>query len=77
MELDLKDHSVKHFVENKWIDLREVWYDTPEGRVSGPYYTYSRKNYCVIVATDETVAEQVAEAIEGTVEAAAKEEAKE
>ena len=54
MELDLKEHSVKHFVENKWIDLREVWYDTPEGRVSGPYYTYSRKNYCVIVATDET-----------------------
>ena len=53
MELDLKEHSVKHFVENKWIDLREVWYDTPEGRVSGPYYTYSRKNYCVIVATDE------------------------
>ena len=54
MELDLKEHSVKHFAENKWIDLREVWYDTPEGRVSGPYYTYSRKNYCVIVATDET-----------------------
>ena len=53
MKLDLKEHSVKHFVENKWIDLREVWYDTPEGRVSGPYYTYSRKNYCVIVATDE------------------------
>ena len=53
MELDLKEHSVKHFVENKWIDLREGWYDTPEGRVSGPYYTYSRKNYCVIVATDE------------------------
>ena len=53
MELEFKERSVRHFVENKWIDLREAWYTTPDGTVSGPYYTYSRKNYCVIVATDE------------------------
>ena len=52
MELDFIEKETKHFVQNRWIDLREVWYTMPDGAVGGPYYTYSRKNYAVIVATD-------------------------
>ena len=52
MELDFIEKETKHFVRNRWIDLREVWYTMPDGKTGGPYYTYSRKNYAVIVATD-------------------------
>ena len=52
MELDFTEKETKHFVQNRWIDLREVWYTMPDGELGGPYYTYSRKNYAVIVATD-------------------------
>ncbi len=52
MELDFIEKETKHFVQNRWIDLREVWYTMPDGKPGGPYYTYSRKNYAVIVATD-------------------------
>ena len=53
MELEFRERQTRHFVENRWIDLREVVYTMPDGAVSPPYYTYSRKNYVVIVATDE------------------------
>ena len=53
MELEFRETETKHFVENRWIDLREVHYTMPDGTVSPPFYTYSRKNYAVIVATDE------------------------
>ena len=53
MELEFKEKETRHFVQNRWIDLKEVWYTMPDGAVGGPYYTYSRKNYAVIVATDE------------------------
>lgn len=52
-ELSFREKEVRHLVENRWIDLREVRYTMPDGGVSPPYYTYSRKNYCVIAATDE------------------------
>jgi ADP-ribose pyrophosphatase len=53
MDLSFSDPRVRHLVQNRWIDLREVVYTLPDGTVSPPYYTYSRKNYAVIVATDE------------------------
>ena len=51
-ELIFREKETIHLVQNRWIDLREVTYTMPDGRVSPPYYTYSRKNYCVIVAED-------------------------
>lgn len=51
-ELIFRERETRHLVENRWIDLREVYYTMPDGQKSAPYYTYSRKNYCVIVATD-------------------------
>ena len=53
MELEFKGRQSRHFVENRWIDLREETFTMPDGTLSPPYYTYSRKNYVVIVATDE------------------------
>ena len=52
-DLSFREKEVRHLVENRWIDLREVRYTMPDGGISPPYYTYSRKNYCVIAATDE------------------------
>ena len=52
-ELGFREKEVRHLAENRWIDLREVRYTMPDGGVSEPFYTYSRKNYCVIAATDE------------------------
>lgn len=42
----------KHIVQNRWIDMRELDYRMPDGTVMGPFYNYSRKNYCVIAARD-------------------------
>ena len=53
MELEFTGQQTRHLVQNRWIDLREVTYTMPDGTVSPPFYTYSRKNYAVIVATDE------------------------
>ena len=53
MELEFTGQQARHLVQNRWIDLREVTYTMPDGTVSPPFYTYSRKNYAVIVATDE------------------------
>ncbi len=51
-ELLFRKKETRSLVHNRWIDLREVTYTMPDGQKSPPYYTYSRKNYCVIVATD-------------------------
>jgi ADP-ribose pyrophosphatase len=45
--------STEHFVEDEWIDFRKSVYRFPDGRDIGPFYTYSRRDYVVIVASDE------------------------
>ena len=47
-----REKSVEHVLQNEFIDFREAWYTMPDDSVTGPYYTYSRRSYCVIVATD-------------------------
>ncbi len=42
-----------HIVQNEWIDFRESTYRFPDGSVASPYYSYSRRDYVVIVASDE------------------------
>lgn len=44
--------SERHVVANEWIDLRESTWRFPDGQEAGPFYTYSRRSYVVIVATD-------------------------
>ena len=42
-----------HIVQNEWIDFRESSYRFPDGSEASPYYSYSRRDYVVIVASDE------------------------
>jgi ADP-ribose pyrophosphatase len=44
--------STEHIVQDEWIDFRRSAYRFPDGSVFEPYYSYSRRDYVVIVATD-------------------------
>lgn len=43
----------EHIVRDKWIDFRRSAYRMPDGRVYEPFYSYSRRSYVVVVASDE------------------------
>ena len=43
----------EHIVQNQWIDFRKSAYRYPDGRVFEPFYSYSRRDYAVIVASDD------------------------
>ena len=42
----------EHIVQNEWIDFRRSAYRFPDGTVFEPFYSYSRRDYVVIVASD-------------------------
>ena len=44
--------STEHIVQDQWIDFRRSAYRFPDGSVFEPYYSYSRRDYVVIVASD-------------------------
>ncbi len=46
--------STEHIVQDEWIDIRRSAYRFPDGRVFQPYYSFTRRNYAVIVASDES-----------------------
>ena len=45
--------STETIVSDQWIDFRKTDYMFPDGRVIGPFYSYTRRDYAVVVATDE------------------------
>ena len=45
--------STEHIVQDQWIDFKRSDYRFPDGKVFGPFYSYSRRDYCTIVASDE------------------------
>ena len=51
-ELIWEELSREHIVQDEWIDFRRSAYRYPDGRVFSPYYSYSRRDYTVIVASD-------------------------
>ena len=51
-ELTWKEISTEHIIQDKWIDFRRSVYRFPDGSVFEPYYSYSRRDYVVIVASD-------------------------
>ena len=55
MDADLtwKEISTEHLVKDQWIDFRKTTYRFPDGRVFEPYYSYTRRDFTVIVASDE------------------------
>ncbi|MBR5637577.1 MAG: NUDIX hydrolase [Pseudobutyrivibrio sp.] len=52
-DLVWEEVSCEHIVEDEYIDFRRSAYRFPDGTVFEPYYSYSRRDYVVIVATDE------------------------
>ena len=51
--LTWKEIETEHLIQDEWLDFRKSTYRMPDGSVWSPFYTYSRKDYVVIVATDE------------------------
>lgn len=52
-DLEWEEVSRKSLIRNEWIDFRQSVYRYPDGRTFEPYYSYSRRDYVVIVAEDE------------------------
>lgn len=44
--------STEHIVQDEWIDFKRSSYRLPDGNIVEPFYSYSRRNYVVIVASD-------------------------
>lgn len=51
--LEWEEISTQHIVRDEWIDFRRSAYRFPDGSVFEPYYSYSRRDYVVIAASDE------------------------
>ena len=51
-DLAWEEIETEHIVQDEWIDFRKSTYKYPDGRVFAPYYSYSRRDYTVIVASD-------------------------
>lgn len=52
-DLAWEEIRTEHIVQDEWIDFRRSAYRFPDGSVFEPYYSYSRRDYVVIVALDE------------------------
>lgn len=50
--LSWEEIKTEHIVQDEWIDFRRSAYRFPDGSVFEPYYSYSRRDYVVIVACD-------------------------
>ncbi len=44
--------STEHIVQDEWVDFRRSTYRFPDGSIFEPYYSYSRRNYVIVVASD-------------------------
>lgn len=51
-DLAWKEVSTEHIIQDEWMDLRRSEYRLPDGNVFGPFYSYSRRDYVVVVASD-------------------------
>lgn len=51
-DLEWEIVHVEHLAQDCWMDLRKVAYKLPDGKVFEPFYTYSRRDFVIIVARD-------------------------
>ncbi len=51
-DLSWEEIKTEHIVQDEWIDFRRSAYRFPNGSVFEPFYSYSRRDYVVIVACD-------------------------
>jgi ADP-ribose pyrophosphatase len=52
-DLVWEEISTEHIVQDEWIDFRRSAYRYPDGKIWQPYYSYTRRDYAVVVASDE------------------------
>ena len=52
-QLEWEEIETEHIIQDRWIDFKKSTFKLPNGKVFQPFYTYSRRDYVVIVATDE------------------------
>ena len=52
-ELIWEEISTEHIIQDEWIDFRRSAYRFPDGKIWKPYYSYTRRDYAVVVASDE------------------------
>jgi len=52
-KLAWEEISTEHIVQDQWIDFKRSAYRFPDGSVFEPFYSYSRRDYVVVVASDE------------------------
>ena len=52
-DLIWEEVSTEHIVQDEWIDFRKTAFRFPDGNIFEPFYTYSIRDYVVIIATDE------------------------
>ena len=50
--LEWEEVKVEHLIKNKWIDFRISRFRFPDGTEFEPYYSYSRRDYVVVVPFD-------------------------
>ena len=50
--LEWEEVNTEHIVSDEWIDFRRSSFRFPDGTIFEPFYTYSRRDYVVIVASD-------------------------
>ena len=51
--LEWEEVYSEKLVSDEWIEFRRSAYRFPDGTIFEPFYTYSRRDYVVIVASDE------------------------
>lgn len=51
-DLVWEEISTEHIVRDEWIDFRRSAYRFPDGKVWQPYYSFTRRDYAVVVASD-------------------------
>ena len=51
-DLTWEEVSTEHIIQDEWIDFRRSAYRLPDGNVFEPFYSFSRKDYVVVVASD-------------------------
>ena len=50
--LEWEEIKTEHIVKDEWIDIIRSSYRFPDGSIFEPFYSYSRRDYVVIVAKD-------------------------
>ena len=52
-ELAWEEVRTEHVIRDRWIDLRRSAFRYPDGKIWEPYYNYTRRDYAIVVASDE------------------------